>query len=65
MSIKGQSTDQSRSDMIGLATGILLFFLINLVAIAAFLATAAQAAADGAPLAASLSAPAPLPMSTI
>jgi Ca-activated chloride channel homolog len=57
MSIRGQSIaavrqplpDQSLPDGLGLATGILLLFLINLVAIAAFLATAAQAVAAGAP----------------
>jgi hypothetical protein len=53
MSIRGQTiaavrrppSDQPLPDVVGVATAVLLFFLINLVAIAAFLATAAQAAA--------------------
>jgi Ca-activated chloride channel family protein len=41
-------TDQPFPELLGTATGILLLFLINLVAIAAFLASAAQAVAAGA-----------------
>jgi Ca-activated chloride channel family protein len=46
--VRQSIVDEPLPDVWGMAIGILLLFLINLVAIAAFLATAAQAAAAGA-----------------
>jgi len=43
--VRRSTTHEAFSDLLGMASGILLLFLINLVAIAAFLATAAQAIA--------------------